>query len=55
MPTETKQHGQTNPSNLTKAGRMKITTPLKYTETLMLLPVAAGGGAEGEQTLISSL
>ena len=36
MPTETKQHGQTNPWNLTKAGRMKMTTPLKYTETLML-------------------
>ena len=55
MPTETQQHGQTNPSNLTKAGRTKMTIPLKYAETLMLLPVAAGGGAEGEQSLISSL
>ena len=55
MPTETKQHGHTNPSNLTKAGQTKMITPLKYTETLMLLPVAAGGGAEGEQPFISSL
>ena len=35
MPTEPMQHGQNSPLNLPKAGRMKMTTSLKYIETLI--------------------
>ena len=35
MRTETKWHGQTSLLKLTKAGRMKMTTPRTYTENLI--------------------